>query len=116
MNLFKLLSLATLFQDVTEEVKKSGNEKRPFYLQRSFIGSVIALGAGGIAAYTGINFDQISVDTLSDHITQIVTLAAGVYGTLLTAWGLIMKAVKLAKTDAGKYPPKFDGTGGELPK
>lgn len=97
MNIAKLLTLTSLFQDVTEEVKKAGLEKRPWYMQRTAIGSIIALVSGALAAFSGMTLDQINLDTLGDNITNLITVSGTVYGSVLGIYGLIMKVISHKK-------------------
>jgi hypothetical protein len=101
-SLLKYLPLVTLFQDVTNKVKESGIENRPWYLQRSVIGAIIALLAGGITAYFGFSFDSASLDKLASSVTEMVTAGTTVYGLVLSLYGLLMKVIKAKQPEINK--------------
>lgn len=94
MGILKLLSLVALFKDVTAEVQKAGVEKRPWYLQRSVFGAVVALASGAAAAYLGVTFDEQTLSGITDNVTQLATVLAALYGTALSVYGMVRKAVK----------------------
>jgi len=94
MNIIKLLTLASAFKDVTSEVKKAGLEKRPWYLQRTVIGAIIAVGSAALAAYTGIQLEDPIIEQLTENMTTLITVGATVYGAVLSIYGMAQKVIK----------------------
>ena len=95
--MFKLLPLVILFRNVSAEVKKAGAEKRPLWLQRSFIGALIALVSGGLAVGLGVQVSPQDATVLTDGISQIAAVAGTVYGAALSIYGVIAKIINAAK-------------------
>ena len=92
--LLKPSPLVALFQDVLDKVKEAGEAQRSWYLQRTVIGAIIALVAGGSASFAGFKIDQPIQDQLSDNLTQMVTAASTVYGIVLSLYGGMAKLYK----------------------
>jgi len=90
----KLISMVSLFKDVTEEVKKAGEEKRPWYMQRTMWGAILAIPAALAASFLGVTLDQAALDNLGENIPQLITVGITVYGSVLSTYGLIAKALK----------------------
>ena len=90
----KYLPLVTAFQDVSAQVKEAGREKRPWYLQRSIIGGIIALVAGFLSIRFGVSLSADQIGNLTDNASQLITAGVAVYGTILSLYGLVMKAIK----------------------
>ena len=96
MNIMKLLALASTFHDVTEQVQAAGKEKKPWYLQRTIIGAIIAAGSVALSAFIGIDLEQSLKDQLADNITALITISTTVYGAVLSVYGMVQKAIKPA--------------------
>lgn len=96
--LLKYLPFAALFQDVTDKVKEAGIDKRPWYLQRTIIGSIIALVSGIIAVQFGVSITEPDKVLISDNVLQIITVIPTLYGGVLAIYGVVMKIVNAVKT------------------
>lgn len=92
--LLKYLPLVGLFQNVAAEVKAAGLAKRPLYLQRTFVGAVIALASGALAIGSGVTVNPTDMTILIDSVTQIAAVAGTVYGAALSIYGVLAKIVK----------------------
>lgn len=91
MNIIKLLTLVSLFKDVTAEVQAAGKEKRPWYLQRTVWGAIMAVISTAAASFLGLTLDQATLDHLTDNIPQLITVATGLWGTALSVYGAFKK-------------------------
>ncbi len=100
MNIFKLLTMAAAFKDVTEQVQAAGKENRPWYLQRTVIGAIIAAGSVAASAFIGLDITANIQEQLTDNLTALVTVATTVYGAVLSLYGAAQKVIK--SKEAGK--------------
>jgi len=97
LKLLKYLPLAGLFQNVSAEVKAAGLAKRPLYLQRTFIGAVLALASGALAIGSGVTVNASDMTILTDGVTQIAAVAGTVYGAALSVYGVVAKLINAVK-------------------
>lgn len=95
--LLKYLPLVGLFQNVAAEVKAAGLAKRPLYLQRTFVGAVIALASGALAIGSGVTVNPADLTILTDGVTQIAAVAGTVYGAALSIYGVIAKIINAVR-------------------
>ncbi len=95
--IMKLLGMVSLFKDVTKEVQAAGAEKRPWYMQRSVWGTIVATVAGLISYFIGVTIDANMLSTLSDNIPQLIGVFVTLWGAALSIWGLIAKRIKVAQ-------------------
>jgi hypothetical protein len=92
--LLKYLPLVGLFQDVSFEVRAAGEAQRPWYLQRTFFGALVALVAGFFAIQFGVTIDTDDMTVAADSLTQLAAVIVTAYGAALSLYGLAMKTVK----------------------
>ena len=91
-NLLKLLPLVAMFKDVTNEVRTAGKEGRPWYLQRTFFGALVALLAGAASIFAGVVVDANILSALSDNLAQLATVGTTLYGIILAIYGMYKKS------------------------
>lgn len=92
--ILKLLSMVSLFRNVTKEVQEMGESKRPWYMQRSAWGAIIAAVSTLSATVLGVSLDTTTLTTLTDNIPQLITVAMTLYGSVLSMYGMLMKLRK----------------------
>jgi hypothetical protein len=96
--LLKYIPAVAAFQDVSNKVKEAGKEGRPWFLQRTVIGAIIALVSVLLSIQFGVKLSVNDVQMATDNIYQIVTVITSIYGAVLGIYGLVMKILKEVKS------------------
>lgn len=87
-NLLKYLPLVAMFRDVTDKVRADGEAKRPWFLQRSTVGAIVAAVAAAVTMYYGINIPDAQQAQVTDLVMTVIPAATGIYGMVLSIYGV----------------------------
>jgi hypothetical protein len=87
----KFLPAILALKDVTVAFKEERKEDKPFYLSQRFWGILITSIGGVVAVFFGVKLDPTTITSLSEGIVGLITIGITVYGTIMTAKGVIDK-------------------------
>lgn len=90
-NFLKYLPLLLKLKDIAEVYKQETGENKPWYLSRTFVGSIIAFVFTCLTVFLGIEFDQGQITFLTDNISTMITTGIALYGVIMSFIGQIFK-------------------------
>lgn len=89
--MFKYIGLILKLSDVSSIYQAEKNEGKPWWLSRSFIGSLIAFFATAVTVFFGITVSDGQIEVIVNSLTTIIPAVIALYGVIMTFIGQIKK-------------------------